>query len=65
MIITLIILMCIVTLYSIGVIVENTKKVTVGQTEVKRALTGAGCIAIALMCIAYNAACLFIMVKVV
>lgn len=58
----LIILMLIVTVYAIECIVNNGKEVEVGKTKVRRYISSVGCIAIALIAIAFNIMCVYLMV---
>ena len=63
--ILIIILMFIMTVYGVSTIADAARKVKIGSTTANRFMTGAGCIAIALITIAYNAASLYLLVKVV
>lgn len=62
----IIILMFFMTVYAINLIVENGKAVKVGETMTGfRHLTAAAHIAIALLGISFNGACLYLLVFVV
>lgn len=58
--------MFVMTVFAINLITENGKAVKVGETVTGfRHLTAAACIAIALLGISFNAACLYLLVCVV
>lgn len=62
----IIILMALITIYAISVIEANGKAVKVGETMTGfRHLTFAACIMITVLAIAFNAACLYLLVYVV
>lgn len=60
----IVILMFIATVYCADCIVKNGKEATVGNVEVKHHLSAVACVTIALCCIAYNAACVYMLVLV-
>lgn len=59
------VLMFIATIYGMGEVANNARVAKVGETTVSRALTGAGCVSIAVMVAAYNAACLYVLTMVI
>lgn len=61
----IILLMFFMSLYSTDNIVDNEKKVEVGEATVSRQLTVAGCVALTVITVAFDAACLYLLVKVV
>lgn len=62
----IIILMAIMTIYAISVIEANGKAVKVGDTVTGfRHLTFAACIMITILAVAFDAACLYMLVRVV
>ena len=64
--ILIIILMFLVTVFTINIIAENGKAVRVEDTVTGfRHLTSASCISIAIIATAFDAACLYMLVKVV
>lgn len=60
----IVILMFIATVWCIDCILNKGKEVTVGKVEVKQHLTAVACVTIALCCIAYNAACVYLLAMV-
>ena len=61
----IILLMFVMTLYSAGSIVDNEKIVEIGEATVRTNLTVAGCMALMVITVAFDAACLYLLVKVV
>ena len=58
--------MAVITIYAISVIEENGKAVKVGETVTGfRHLTFSACLMITVTTIAFDAACLFLLVKLV
>lgn len=58
------VLMFIATIYGMGELAEKGKAAKVGETTLKMALTNAACISMAAMVLAYDAACLYVLTKV-
>lgn len=58
----IIILMLISTIYAISCIAENGKEVKVGDTTASKHLTKLGCIAIAIVAVAYDIANVYLLV---
>ena len=63
-IIIITIIMFIATIYAISVIQENGKEVNVGAATCTRHITTAGCIAIVLIAVAFDVACVYILLMV-
>ena len=61
----IVIFMFLITIFSVQSIVEKAREVKVGNETISRSLTNAGCIALAFIAVAYDVACLFLLVKVV
>ena len=61
----LIILMFIVTIYGIAESVDKGQVAYIGDTKIKRGLTAAACIAIAIIVATYNLACVYILLRVI
>jgi hypothetical protein len=61
----LIIIMFLVSVYAINDIAERGRVVKVGSVIAQRTLPAAGCISIAIIAVACDLACLYLIVKVV
>jgi predicted Co/Zn/Cd cation transporter (cation efflux family) len=61
----IILLMFVMSLYSAGIIADNEKRVEAGYATVETQLSIAGCLALMVITVAFDAACLYMLVKVV
>lgn len=58
------VLMFFVTVCGMNELAEKGKAAKVGETTLKMALTNAACISMAAMVVAYDAACIYVLTKV-
>lgn len=57
-------LMFIATCYGAGSIIENGKETTVGSMTAKRHLTGVACVSVAIVTVAYDVLCAWLLVNI-
>lgn len=64
-IVLMLLLMFTATVYSVDSVLKIGKQTQVGQAVVTQKLTKVGCLSIAIICTAYNAACVYVILYLV